>query len=131
MKTKRVESFEKRNGSGYRQLLSSRPSNLFKTCLSELKWKLFMAEIAVKLRWWEAKEESIRKNHCTKGFHKLVRVVSSVSSLSCDGKTSSAEYLKCLYCDFIFFSTIKDKRTYLALTSSHRKRAKNMWKELK
>jgi hypothetical protein len=32
------------------------------------------------------------------------------------------EYLKCPYCQTSFFSTMKDKRTFLALTGNKRKR---------
>jgi hypothetical protein len=113
---KGAERQEVMKNSGLRQSYTTRLSSLFQPCLSRLDWELMM----LKVKSWERKDRAIKKRYCNKGFHKYIRQHSSLLS---NGKMIfDVEYLKCPYCQTSFFSTMKDKRTFLALTGNKRKR---------
>jgi hypothetical protein len=103
------------NKSGVRQSHVSRFSSPFSSCLSDLRWKWFLWRT---FRVWEHRNKVMCEKHCKKGFHKLDRMVQILWLPN--KKEYKVEYLKCPYCNFLFFSTVEDKRLYLALTGTHR-----------
>jgi len=113
---KGAERQEDTKNSGLRQSYTTRLSSLFQPCLSRLKWEIMM----LRVKSWERQDMTIKKKYCNKGFHKYIRQHSSLLS---NGKMIfDVEYLKCPYCQTSFFSTMKDKRTFLALTGNKRNR---------
>lgn len=97
--------------SGIKQL-NSRLSKIFSDCLFHFKlnWG-FGAMIR--------EHDKQVKNHCSKGFHRLGRVV---QSRTWKNRKTQVEYLECSICrKFKFFSTVKDKNRYLKISSNRRR----------
>ncbi len=111
--------------SGFMQILMARLSRFSSDCISHLKYRW----LVFKLDMWigQIKNENFKaySTHCRKGYHKL-----SNSYFKAYYKNSvwNVEFLECTVCrKYKFFSTVKDKRKYLRMTSSKRK---NKWKEV-
>jgi hypothetical protein len=115
------------NKSGIRHdSYCSRFSSPFSSCLSDLKWKWFLWRT---IRSWEHHNKSVYKKHCKKGFHQLNRMAQILWLPN--KKEYKVEYLKCPYCNYLFFSTVEDKRLYLALTGTHRKKMLQAFDKIK
>lgn len=76
----------------------------------ELKWIIFLSKHEL------TKSAKIRRKYCANGWHKLVRI-SYQHSTFIKGKEKvlfKTEYLKCKYCEYKFFATLKDRNKYNA-----------------
>lgn len=112
-----AERIKETKASGDMQLYFPRVSSFFRSCINRIRFE----HIMLRVRWWEYQNRVDRRYHCDKGYHNLIRNALTVTSSK---KTRKVEYLKCNRCDFLFFSTRKDKQLYLDLTGNNRKRYK-------
>ena len=55
--------------------------------------------------------KKIRKKYCHKGFHKLIQ--QTVTRRENRTRTTQFRFLKCVYCNFMFFASEKEKERYL------------------
>jgi len=104
------------NESGRMQIYLSRFSSLMDSCIWDLKFRWLI---------WNVDRDTKKRfnTHCKKGYHKFQKHIHGLS----DGKREiKVEFLACEVCDYKFFSTIKDKRKYLLLTSEKRKNIKKI-----
>lgn len=117
MKRKFAERDKGTNTSGIMQDFFPRVSSFFVSCINDMKWKWLMFELKLLRR----SHNKIRKNYCRKGWHKLQKSFYQVTAFN---HTKKVEFLCCPYCNYKFFSTMKDKQLYLDLNSNKRNRLK-------
>lgn len=87
----------------------------------------------LKLKWWIFKQDvfnkMMRKKYCHKGFHKLFK--SSIGHGGTNQRMKYIHFLKCRYCNYIFFAKIADKKRYEKMTAKETSAFKEMLSRLK
>jgi hypothetical protein len=126
---KEAERREGMKESGLRHgTIASRLSSSLSSCLFKAKrkwqWEMMMIHVHLFEREWAR----MRKRHCEKGYHKFMHATETISYRD---RKKTVDYINCPTCGMKFFSTIQDKRKYLAMTSTHRKIQKKAWKGIR
>lgn len=81
--------------------------------LTRLGWKLYMFKLEIYLMRLNAEHKLARRKYCRKGFHKLIKQSYGIKK---PGKNwVYIHYLKCLHCNYLFFTTKAQKEKYLEL----------------
>jgi len=81
--------------------------------LSRIGWKLYMWKLELYLSKLKTEHYLARKKYCRKGFHKLIKQSYGIKK---SGKNwVYIHYLKCLHCNYLFFTTKAQKEKYLEL----------------
>ena len=78
----------------------------------------FMLKIKYLLFKHELVDKWMRKKYCHKGFHKLFH--SFYGSSKGNQRMRYVHFLKCRFCNYIFFARETDKKRYLELTTRER-----------
>lgn len=76
-----------------------------------IRWKLFMFKVSFNLMKIEQVHKFMRKNYCRYGIHKLK--TGSVTHGS-DRRSYTVRFIKCQFCNYIFFSNKRDMNIYIA-----------------
>jgi len=76
-----------------------------------IKFKLFIWKLQLNLRLSWNKDKYARKRLCRKGYHKLR--VGSVSWGHFNKRMTTVRYLKCMHCEYIFFTSKREKAKYM------------------
>lgn len=77
----------------------------------KIRWLLFKREVFDKM---------MRKKYCHKGFHKLISGYLGISGPETKYRWQKVHYLKCLYCNYLFFASKSHKQRYLDMTTKER-----------
>lgn len=81
--------------------------------LKEIKHKWDILKIKWMLFRWEKYHFKCRKKYCNKGFHKLVSHKTGLKEPK--KRWKYVEFLKCRHCNYMFFTTLKQKQKYLRI----------------
>ncbi len=106
--------------SGIVQNYYSRFSNFLSSCTNNIKLNFLIWNI-------DRRFNRYIRIHCNNGFHKLNR---QTWKMTMDKRSWGVEFLECPYCNHRFFTTVKDKQTFLKLTSNKNKIIQEMWKNV-
>jgi len=101
--------------------MSEREQNLmfrlssFSHLCSLLGWRL-----AIRLTLRDITSAWKRYFYCSKGWHYLTARKQTLK-ISPENLTIKTEFLECLYCHWLFFPSVEEKRNYLAITGHNKK----------
>lgn len=71
----------------------------------------WMKKLLLQCWWWERDRRHARRKYCRKGFHKLI-VCRYGQKRHNDKRMRYVSYLKCRYCDWVFFANLSQKKRY-------------------
>jgi len=83
------------------------------TLIQRIGWKFYMWKLEFFCRHLERKHKAARRKYCRKGYHKLTKCSYSVKEHK--KRTIKIDYLKCLHCNYHFFTSVKQKEMYMKL----------------
>ena len=81
-------------------------------------WKSYLFSLKIKINRHEKEHKKYRSIYCRKGFHKLYNAY--IAQGQSGKRMRKVWYLKCRYCDYVFFSSPNDKKKYLDMTAKER-----------
>jgi len=79
--------------------------------IKEIKWKLFMLRIKCLTIKIETLNKYMRKNYCRYGIHKIQS--SGISYGGTNQRMKHISFLRCHYCNYLFFAKKSDRERYL------------------
>lgn len=79
--------------------------------IEQIKWKLYLWKLGLFCNKLEMHHKAMRRKYCRKGFHKLS--TSYYGSKKSGKKWVHIHFLKCIHCNYMFFTTKKQKELYL------------------
>ncbi len=93
--------------------------------LSNFRFKIYLSWLELGCKIHDIKKKILAKTLCKLGYHKVGRRSSGVKNNKRERKTS---YLYCANCNYLFFSTDKDMKTYDWLQKYKNKDVEKMMK---
>ena len=85
---------------------------------------LFWLNLKIKLLLFkhETVRKWMRKKYCSKGFHNIYTGCLSHGHSGLDNKmhTKKVHYIRCRFCNYMFFASPRDKQKYLKMTAKER-----------
>jgi len=88
--------------------------------LNGVEEMFFMLRLKYLLFKHELVDKCMRRKYCHKGFHKLTAGYLATSGTETKFKWKRVYYLKCLYCNYLFFASKSNKQKYLDMTAKER-----------
>ena len=80
------------------------------TLWQDIKWKLFMLKLDLSMASMERKNRHLRRRYCRHGIHKITH--GHVEHWGSDTTHRRVDFLKCAFCNYMFFATKEDKAWY-------------------
>jgi len=93
----------------------------------DIKHKLFISSIRARLWWYEWRDKQYRRRYCRKGFHRIRSLFYSCQKNN--EKEKKVNFLRCHYCNYIFFANKEAKEMYMELKGNSDKRMQDLLKQ--
>ena len=95
----------------------------------ESKWKWYMFKIRFDLMSEYKKQKYMKKNYCRYGIHKIYN--HSISFGSGGKRMTHIRFIKCRWCNYIFFANKSDKNKYEKYKDDEKKATNNLFGTMK
>lgn len=91
----------------------------YENVLADIRMWWRFKKLDVEISLFDIKNRRARKKYCRKGYHKLKPAFSSIKiwNKKKRAKSINVRYLKCVHCNYRFFSTMNDKTKYEKINS--------------